>query len=165
MDIFDEEIIKFWKALSDHNVRYIMIGGYATNLHGYQRYTGDMDIWIEDNLENRERLRIAFRDYGMGDFFMLATLQIIPGWTNFSLNNGMKLDIMVNVKGLEGFTFDECLQQSAIADIDDIPIPFLHINHLIASKKAANRPKDQIDVIYLEKIKQLQSEEPGKTAQ
>ena len=35
-------------------------------------------------------------------------------------------------------------------------VRFLHINHLIASKKAANRPKDQIDVIYLEKIKELQ---------
>ena len=42
-----------------------------------------------------------------------------------------------------------------VADIDDINVPFLHINHLIASKLAANRPKDQLDVIYLEKIKKL----------
>ena len=32
-------------------------------------------------------------------------------------------------------------------------IPFLHINHLIEAKKAANRPKDQVDVLALEKIK------------
>lgn len=49
MDIFDEEILKFWKALADNRVKYIMIGGYATNIHGFQRYTGDMDIWIEDS--------------------------------------------------------------------------------------------------------------------
>ena len=42
MDIFDEEIIKFWKAMADCKVSYIMVGGYATNIHGYQRYTGDM---------------------------------------------------------------------------------------------------------------------------
>jgi hypothetical protein len=42
-----------------------------------------------------------------------------------------------------------------LADIDDVQVPVLHINHLIANKKAVNRPKDQLDVIYLEKIKQL----------
>lgn len=162
MDIFDEEILLFWKVLQEENVKYIMIGGYATNMHGYQRYTGDMDIWIEDSTENRDRLRLAFKKYGMGDFPMLLTIQFVPGWTNFSLNNGLKLDVMVGVKGLEQYTFDECLEMSTIGDIDEVKVPFLHINHLIASKKAANRPKDQIDVIYLEKIKKLMEEEGGQ---
>lgn len=70
MDIFDEEIIKFWKSLKDNNVRYIMAGG-ATNIHGYQRYTGDIDIWIEDSQINRANLRAAFKDAGMGDYFMM----------------------------------------------------------------------------------------------
>ncbi len=48
MDVFDEEIIKFWKALNKFNVRYIMVGGFATNIHGFQRFTADIDIWIED---------------------------------------------------------------------------------------------------------------------
>jgi hypothetical protein len=34
-------------------------------------------------------------------------------------------------------------------------VPFLHINHLIANKVAVNRPKDQLDVMYLEKIKKM----------
>jgi hypothetical protein len=54
--------------------------------------------------------------------------------------------------------FDECLGMAAIADIDDIKVPFLHINQLIANKKAVNRPKDQIDVIELEKILRIQDE-------
>ncbi len=37
MDIFDEEILEFWKSLQNNKVRYIMVGGYATNLHGFQR--------------------------------------------------------------------------------------------------------------------------------
>lgn len=156
MDIFDEEIILFWKALQENKVKYIMIGGYATNMHGYQRYTGDMDIWIEDSPANRENLRKAFSEYGIGDFPMLATLQFVPGWTNFNLNNGLKLDVMVDVKGLEQYSFDECLEMATTGDIDGVMVRFLHINHLIASKKAANRPKDQIDVIYLEKIKKIQ---------
>ena len=45
------------------------------------------------------------------------------------------------------------------AIIEGIEIPFLHINHLIANKKAVNRPKDLLDVIYLEKIKEIKEEE------
>jgi hypothetical protein len=159
MDIFDEEIIKFWKSLNDNEVRFILVGGYATNLHGYQRFTGDMDIWIEDTLENRKQLREAFRKYGMGDFEMIESMPFVPGWTNFHLNNGMVLDVMVDMKGLEDLPFEECLQLASIATIDDVEIPVLHINHLLANKKAVNRPKDQIDVIYLEKIKKLLDKE------
>lgn len=163
MDIFDEEILLFWKALQNENVKYIMIGGYATNMHGYQRFTGDMDIWIEDSPENRERLRKAFNTYGLGNFPMLATLEFIPGWTDFHLNNGLRLDVMVGVKGLEQYSFDECQKMAALGEIDGVMVRFLHINHLIASKKAANRPKDQIDVIYLEKIKELQENRGNRT--
>ena len=158
MDIFDEEILKFWAALQKTKVKYIMVGGYATNLHGYQRFTGDIDIWIEDTTENRQRLREAFIESGMGDYYMLETIQFIPGWTDFHLMNGLRLDIMVNMKGLEGYSFDECLNMAAVADIDGVQIPFLHINQLIANKKAVNRPKDQQDVIELEKILKLRNE-------
>ncbi len=63
MDIFSEEIIKFWTALQDNQVKYIMVGGFATNLHGFQRYTGDMDLLIEDSLGNCKKLRKAFAAY------------------------------------------------------------------------------------------------------
>ena len=135
-----------------------MVGGYATNLHGYQRYTGDIDIWIEDTRENRHRLREAFIACGMGDYYMVETMQFVPGWTDFHLMNGLRLDIMVSMKGLEGYSFDECLNMASIADIDGVKIPFLHINQLIANKKAVNRPKDQVDVIELERIQKLLGE-------
>ena len=155
MDVFDEGIIKFWRCLSNCNVQYIMIGGYAINMHGYQRFTGDMDLWIKDTIENRGNIRNAFRDCDMGDYHMMETMQIVPGWTNFDLNNGLKLDIMLNVKGLEGYSFEDCLEMSSKAEIEGVIVPFLHINHLIESKIAADRPKDRIDVFYLKKIKQL----------
>ena len=59
---------------------------------------------------------------------------------------------------VEKYSFDECLQMATIAEIKNIKVPFLHINQLIANKKAVNRPKDQLDVIELEKIKQLRKE-------
>lgn len=162
MDIYDEEFVSFWSALNRNKVDYIMVGGFATNLNGYQRSTEDIDIWIRDSIENRINLRNAFKEYSNIDYFMIETIQFIPGWTNFSLNNGTRLDIMINMKGLEGYSFNECLAVAKKADIENITVPFLHINHLIQNKKAVNRPKDQLDVIYLEKIKQILEEEQQK---
>ena len=155
MDVFDEEILNFWRALQENDVQYILVGGYAINLHGYQRFTGDLDIWIKDDLANRKQLRKAFIACNMGDFPMLEYMQFVPGWTDFHLNNNMRLDILIDMKGLEGYTFDECLQMASVADIEGIDIPFLHINQLIENKKQVNRPKDQLDVLALEEIRKL----------
>ena len=43
MDLFDAAFLDFWEALNEHKVRYILVGGFATNFHGYQRYTGDVE--------------------------------------------------------------------------------------------------------------------------
>ncbi len=94
MDIFDLEILRFWEALNKNEVLYLMVGGIATNLHGYQRTTEDIDIWIEDTLENRKKIRKAFDDRDMGDFEPLERMQFIPGWTYFHLNNGIRIDLM-----------------------------------------------------------------------
>jgi hypothetical protein len=100
----------------------------------------------------------------MGDYYMLKTMQIIPGWTDFRLNSGLRVDIMLRMKGLEGYSFDESLELADIAEIEGIKVPFLQINQLIANKKAVNQPKDQIDVIFLEKIKRIQDEEGSSPA-
>jgi len=155
VDIFDEEILKFWKALEEFNVKYIMVGGYATNLHGYQRFTVDLDIWLKDDLENRKALRKAFLKCDMGDYPKIDYMQFIPGWTDFHLNNGLRLDLLIDMKGVEGYTFDECLEMASVANIEDVNVPFLHINQLIENKKVVNRPKDQIDVLALEQIRKL----------
>ena len=79
-------------------------------------------------------------------------MQFIPEWTDFRLNNRLRLDILIDMKGLEDYTFDECLKMASVADIDDANIPFLHINQLIENKKAVNRPRNQVDVLALEHI-------------
>ena len=67
------------------------------------------------------------------------------------------------MKGLDNHSFNECLQLASIADIDGVEVPFLHINHFIANKVAVNRPKDQLDLAELEKIKELQKNRDSGT--
>ena len=54
MDIYDEGIVELWRSFEKNHLLYIMVGGFAVNLHGFNRTTGDLDIWIKDSPENRE---------------------------------------------------------------------------------------------------------------
>ena len=100
---------------------------------------------------------MVFSQFGYHDI-NLEKFEFIPGWTDFHIGSGIHLDILINMVGLEGYSFDDCLNQASIAEIEKIEISFLHINQLIANKKAINRPKDQIDVLELEKIKLARKE-------
>ena len=153
MDILDEDILSLWRSLNNNHVRYIMIGGFATNLHGYNRATNDIDLWIDDTLENRKNLRKGLKEQGSGDYDVIETMQFVPGWTDFQLNFGFKLDVMTSVKGLENIGFEECYNYAVVAEIEELPVRFLHFNHLITCKKATGRPKDLLDIEELEKIK------------
>ncbi len=54
MDVLNAELLKFWKCLNENNVKYIMVGGIAKNSNGYQRSTGDADLWIEVQLKTEK---------------------------------------------------------------------------------------------------------------
>ncbi len=156
----DDELLRFWKSLNENNVRYIMIGGFATRFHGFNRNTDDLDMWLEDSLENRKNLRKALNQMGYGDFEPLETLPLLPGVVDIMIGGGIHLDILGTMKGLEQLSFGDCLNMSSTAELEGVNVPFLHINHLIANKKIINRPKDQVDVMELEKIRKIRE---GKT--
>ena len=163
MDVLDEEFIRFWRILNDNQVKYLMVGGIATRFHGFNRNTDDIDIWLEDTLANRQNLRKAFIELGYGDYASIETMQFVPGWTSFYAA-GVELDIMTEMKGIENESFRACYAMASVSNLEGVLVPFLHINHLIANKKAVNRPKDQIDVIQLEKIKKIRENSPDSTA-
>lgn len=148
----NSQIIEIWKYFSLNKVKYLTIGGFAVNIYGYGRNTGDIDIFIEDSIENRENLRVALKKAGIGDFESIKTMQFTPGWTDITLNFNLRLDIMTSVKGLENIPFEQLLEKAYITEISNIPVYFLDYENLIKAKKAANRPKDILDIEELEKI-------------
>ncbi len=140
-----------------------MVGGIAVNLHGYSRTTRDVDLWLEDTLENRKKFRKVFAELDYGDYPSLEEMRFAPGWTDFYLGNGVSLDIMTTMKGLEHISFEQAHKLASLAEIEGLTVPFLNINHLLENKKAVNRPKDQLDVIELEKIRKILEEERNKS--
>ncbi|WP_324585230.1 hypothetical protein [Agriterribacter sp.] len=72
MDVMDEALLDFWRKLNEHHVRFIMVGGLATRFHGYNRTADDLDMWIEDDLENRKNLRKAFAALNYGEILKMC---------------------------------------------------------------------------------------------
>ena len=157
MDILDEELIRFWESLAKNSVVYIMVGGFALNMHGYTRSTNDIDLWLKDEIPNRRNFGKAMAQFGYEEINW-DEIQFVPGWSEFYIGPGIRLDIMTTMKGLDHISFDEAYHVAKIATIEGNKVPFLHINQLIANKKAVNKPKDRIDIIELEKIKKILDE-------
>ena len=130
MVILDNDLINFWKSLNQYEVKYIMIGGFAVNLHGFARTTGDLDIWLKDEINNRKNPGAALEQFGY-DRFSFDNLKFVPGWTDLYIGSGIRLDIITTTRGLKNISFDEAFATATVAGIYEIKVPFLHINQLI----------------------------------
>jgi hypothetical protein len=147
-DLFSSDFREFLQALNEQEVEYILVGGFAVILHGYQRVTGDMDIWVNRTEENYVRIKAAFDQFGMPVFDMSRE--------NFLFEKSMDvyrfgrrpnaIDIMLSVKGLQ---FSECFEIAKWFEDDGLQIKVLHINHLRQAKKEAGRFKDFDDLEHL----------------
>ncbi|GAB3933636.1 hypothetical protein [Mucilaginibacter myungsuensis] len=159
MDAFDDAIVSFWKTLRLRGVKYIVIGGFAVNLHGYFRFTDDLDIWIDDTSDNCKALQDAFIDSEVAGLSNSLSTPVNCTQGPFLLPNSLRLELHVRMHGLEDHTFNECLALASIADIESVEVPFLNLNQLVQNKKTFNRPLDQLDVDALEQIIKIREEE------
>ena len=66
----DKNFKEFIKLLNGHKVKYLVVGGYAVNFHGYPRYTRDIDFWLWLSDTNLKNLINALEDFGFGSLNM-----------------------------------------------------------------------------------------------
>src|SRR5580693_6295079 len=62
----------FLGLLEKHKVEYVIVDGYAVGVHGFPRYTGDLDIFVAISRENAGRLIEVFGEFGF------ASLNLTP---------------------------------------------------------------------------------------
>ena len=152
MTPYQNELLRLIHHFEKKGVKYLVIGGFATNKYGYHRFTGDIDFYLKDSAENRERLVEALDEAGYGRFDSLLTTQIVAGYCEIMMDGGMYADFMTKIPGLEPEDFDKHFAMATIQKINDTTIRYIHYDHLIQNKKATGRPKDLLDVQELERI-------------
>lgn len=156
MEIFDENLLALLKIFSDQQVRYILVGGLATNYHGYSRATGDVDLWLDDSESNRIRLVNSLKKFDIEGAEIFLKQPLVAGFTEILLDKGIYIDLMSDMKFFKQENFDDCFDLAESFKIENkLEIKVLHINHLIQEKEKSERPKDAEDVIQLKKILEL----------
>jgi predicted nucleotidyltransferase len=153
VNIFQDEALDLFALLHKHNVRFLLVGGFAVNYYGYSRTTGDVDLWLEDTLENRKKLIAGLTDYGIVGAGGLLEHPLIAGFSEILLDNGIYLDLMNALQFFGQEQFSECYIKSERFVTDNgVEVQIIHIADLIEEKKRSLRPKDREDASELEKI-------------
>jgi hypothetical protein len=131
------------KLLKDHDVRYLLIGGYAVGYHGYPRATEDLDIWVAIHPANAQKLVTVLKAFGLDDpsltpdLFLQKPKIIRMGFPP------MRLEITTYISGVE---FDECFQTRIVDNLDGVEVNLIDLEHLKKNKKASGRTKDIADL-------------------
>jgi predicted nucleotidyltransferase len=153
IDLGNEEVIGFLKSLADHDVKYILVGGFAVAFHGYVRATHDLDLWIKDEPGNIENLKRVLTIHGVAGLDSVRSFELIPGFTEFAIgDSGFIVEPIKNLKAFSAFDFDACYDRADTGSLLDITFKVIHPKDLLQEKKATNQPKDQGDIEYLKNL-------------
>ncbi|MCP5103008.1 MAG: hypothetical protein GY950_06505 [bacterium] len=142
-----EQFISVLDALGKHNVEYILVGGVAVILHGIERLTRDIDIFVKMEHSNIERLRNAlhslFDDQSI-DEITLEELQVYSV-IRFGVSDDFCVDIMARIGEVAVY---EDLEFEIIRH-EDLNIRIATPETLYDLKKNTIRHKDKFDAAYL----------------
>ena len=53
--VLSKDFKEFIALLNAHQIKYLIVGGYAVGLHAQPRFTKDLDIWLLMTLENAKK--------------------------------------------------------------------------------------------------------------
>lgn len=149
------------RALQDAGVRYLVAGGLAVNVHGYLRFTKDVDLVVQLESDNIRRALAALGTLGyrptipvraelFADPAQRETWARDKGMQVFQLWSDQHRETPIDIFVTEPFAFDQEYAQALVKPLqDDLSVPFVTIPTLIRMKQLADRPQDRIDIEYL----------------
>lgn len=148
MPILHKDFTDFLRLLNAREVRYLVVGGYAVAYHGYPRFTGDLDVFVEATQANAVKLVEAYREFGVNPPEMSPSLFTTPDNVVRIGSEPVRLEVMTTITGV---TFAEAYARKVEVAVQDLIVPFISLADLIKNKESTGRGKDQVDVDTLRK--------------
>lgn len=139
----DKDFSEFVGLFLAHDVRFLIIGGYALAAHGLPRATGDLDAWVWADSDNAIKILAALEEFGFGDIGVTiedlsrddSVIQL--GYPPY------RIDIITTISGVD---FESAWTRRLMIDLNGRPVGFIGREDLITNKKAVGRPQDIADV-------------------
>ncbi|OPX32105.1 hypothetical protein B1H10_07945 [candidate division KSB1 bacterium 4484_188] len=142
--------LKVLNSFDKHRVKYVLIGGVAMILHGMERLTRDIDIFIKMNHENVARLREALFSIFKDDYVGEITFEEFDKYPviRYGTPDGFHIDFLVRIGEL--FSFEDL--EYEIIEYQGIKINIATPEMLFKLKKNTIRERDKIDAIFLKEL-------------
>lgn len=158
--------VEIFAALNKARIKYVVVGGVAVNLHGFVRYTGDIDILLELDKKNLEKMDKVMEEMGYITRIpvQIQELRDVKKLEQWIEEKGMKAYTYINNKRMrpdidilieDSLNFKKHVKGKKIMRAWNIRIPVISFKYLIEMKKRANRDDDQKDLRALMEIKNM----------
>ncbi len=158
------KIVELLQSLADNQVQYVLVGGLAVQLHGFMRATFDVDLVLAMNDENLLRfINVAKRHAlvpgipvpidSLRDAAQIDQWHREKGMLAFSLREQGAGGSVVDVLVRPPVSFERLCSNAVTGMLFGRSVAIASIEDLLVMKQFANRPKDQLDIAALEKIK------------
>lgn len=142
----EDDLREFIELLNALEVRYIIVGAFALAYHGYPRYTGDIDLFIERSSENAQAIMHAIQQFGFGDLGLssedflqedqVVQLGVAPN----------RIDLLTFLSGVE---FHEAWARRVQGEMGGLSVPIISKELLKKNKAASARSQDLADLEHL----------------
>lgn len=137
------------RTLSECDVKFILVGGYALGALGYPRATLDIDFWVMASPENAAAVLRALKHFG-APLSNISETDLVTEGTIFQIGVvPRRINIITKI---DGVSFADAYPRAEIVELEGIPVRVLSLQDLLANKRASGRPKDLWDVQLLERL-------------
>ncbi len=148
---------KLLRALTQHEVAFIVVGGAAAIVHGSSRLTQDLDIVYDRSGGNIDRLVAALG--GLQPYLRGAPPGLPFQWDRATIARGLNfalttaagdIDLLGEIPG--GGTYAQLASDTIEVEVFGVKCLCLNLKQLIRAKRAAGRPRDLEALAELEAI-------------
>jgi predicted nucleotidyltransferase len=142
-----DDLVTLCRHLNTHEVKYVIIGGFAVIRFGYIRATGDIDLLVENSSENVERIRQALSYLQDGEAHKIRDTDL-DQYRVVRVSGEITVDLLGRACDV---TYPDVSRHIQNDEIKGVKIPYLRPQLLIKTK-AGIRPKDIQDRDYLRRL-------------
>lgn len=133
----------FIRLLNQHEVKYLIVGGYSVAFHGYPRYTKNIDLLIAVDPENAKRMVQVIQDFGFASLDLTESDFLEQ---EMIIQIGMEPNRVDIICWITGFQFNDYYEKREEFVNNDLVLPFVDKKGLACLKNLAGRTKDLADL-------------------
>ena len=149
--LFNSDYRDMIECLQREGVEFMLVGGYAVALHGWPRMTFDIDFWIMANPQNAAAVLRALKAFGAPLMDLKEEDFHKPGIVFQIGTEPQRIDIL---SAISGVAYEDADSRAVRMEVDGLSLKVIALDDLIANKRASGRPKDIVDAMTLEKMKE-----------